>query len=98
MAILGARLLVRRDVADAVLVPVGVLAFGAIMPVWIFQTSGFEEDGLADSGRTPGPFLVGPGPTGADGVDGVDGAVRPWERAGGCCWGWAGCCARSWWS
>ncbi len=73
MAILGARLLVRRDVADAVLVPVGVLAFGAIMPVWIFQTSGLEN-GLVFSWLGACLWVLA---RWADGADGVDGAVRP---------------------
>jgi arabinofuranosyltransferase len=73
MAILGARLLVRRDVADAVLVPVGVLAFGAIMPVWIFQTSGLEN-GLVFAWLGACLWVLA---RWADGVDGVEGAVRP---------------------
>ncbi len=70
MAILGARLLVRGDVDDAVLVPVGVLAFGAIMPVWIFQTSGLEN-GLVFSWLGACLWVL------ARWADGVDGAVRP---------------------
>ena len=76
MAILGARLLVRRDVADAVLVPVGVLAFGAIMPVWIFQTSGLEN-GLVFAWIGACLWVLARWADRADEADGVDGAVRP---------------------
>jgi len=42
MAIAGARRLALTDVPDAFVVPFGVLVFVAILPSWIFGTSGLE--------------------------------------------------------
>jgi arabinofuranosyltransferase len=41
-AMLGARLLVRRDHPEAFLVPFGALVIAAIPPMWFFATSGLE--------------------------------------------------------
>ncbi len=79
MAILGARLLVRHDLPDALLLPIGVLAFGAILPVWVFLSAGLEN-GLVFAWIGTCLWALA---RWADGVDGVDGAVRP-MRAG---WG-----------
>ncbi|HEY5699466.1 MAG TPA: hypothetical protein VIT01_18320 [Acidimicrobiales bacterium] len=79
MAILGARLLVRHDLPDALLLPIGVLAFGAILPVWVFLSAGLEN-GLVFAWIGTCLWALA---RWADGADGVDGAVRP-MRAG---WG-----------
>ncbi|MGH9027535.1 MAG: hypothetical protein ACRDWD_15680, partial [Acidimicrobiia bacterium] len=42
MAMAGARLLVRRHEPDAFLVPFGAVVYMALIPAWIFQTSGLE--------------------------------------------------------
>jgi arabinofuranosyltransferase len=42
MAIAGARRLTRSEPGDAFLVPFGVLVFVAILPSWVFATSGLE--------------------------------------------------------
>jgi arabinofuranosyltransferase len=42
MAIAGARLLARSEAGDTLVVPFGVLVFVAILPSWVFSTSGLE--------------------------------------------------------
>jgi arabinofuranosyltransferase len=42
MALAGARRLARTDATDAFLVPFGILVFVAILPSWVFGTSGLE--------------------------------------------------------
>jgi arabinofuranosyltransferase len=42
LAMAGARMLVRLDAPDAFLVPFGAFLYIALLPVWIFETSGLE--------------------------------------------------------
>ena len=77
MAILGARLLVRHDLPDALLLPIGVLAFGAILPVWVFQSAGLEN-GLVFAWIGTCLWALARWADGADSADsrrGADGAV-----------------------
>jgi arabinofuranosyltransferase len=41
-AIVGARTLTREVDSEALLVPVGAIVFAALLPVWVFETSGLE--------------------------------------------------------
>ena len=42
LAVVGARTLSRRTGSEAMLVPFGLLVFVALLPTWVFQTSGLE--------------------------------------------------------